>query len=233
MSLNDEFLNTLTQSFKVYLQTGSRSNEKLKILHAKIARDLAHILGNGFCIHAYETGDGKEKEIEGRYYKKRVDICIFRNNREMAGVAVKFVMSNYFQNSNNYFEGMLGETANLRSFGKPYFQILILPQIMPYFDKNGKITKNENLSFHALEKYFKLSNDDTNTFFHTPNKTLLIILKFPDFSSALNKDDYKIICENGICEYSSNFNQINFGQNVILNDYERFLDKIYHTILAF
>lgn len=232
MNLNDEFLDTLTQSFKVYLQTSARSNEKLKILHSKIARDLTSLLGKGFSVCAYEIGDGREKEIEGRYYKKRVDICIVQNNKEVAGIAVKFVMSNYSQNSNNYFEGMLGETANLRSFGKPYFQILILPQIMPYFDKKGIIKKNEILSSHALEKYFKLSNDDTNIFFHTPNKTLLIILKFPNFSTATNKDDYKIICENGICEYSSNFNQINFGKNVILNDYNCFLNKLRYTLLA-
>lgn len=48
MSLNDSFLATLTQAFNVYLQTSARSNEKLKILHAKIANDLAQKLGGEF-----------------------------------------------------------------------------------------------------------------------------------------------------------------------------------------
>lgn len=37
---NDDFLNILTQSFDIYLKTNARSNEKLKILHQKIANDL-------------------------------------------------------------------------------------------------------------------------------------------------------------------------------------------------
>lgn len=40
MSLNENFLATLTRAFETYLQTSARSNEKLKILHAKIATDL-------------------------------------------------------------------------------------------------------------------------------------------------------------------------------------------------
>lgn len=233
LNLNDSFLNTLTKAFKKYLQTSSRSNEKLKILHSKIAMDLTEILGNKFSVCAYEMGNGKEKEIMGRYYKKRVDISIInKNDEEIAGIAVKFIMSNYSQNSNNYFEGMLGETANLRSLNKPYFQILILPEIIPYFDKNGNITKREKLTQHHLNKYIKLSNDNANIFFHTPNKTLLAIINFPDFSGANNKDDYKRTCLQRNCIYSHKFKRLRFGNNLILNNYAEFLDKIRHTILA-
>ena len=37
---NQEFLNVVGNSFKKFLETGSRSNEKLKILHGAIANDL-------------------------------------------------------------------------------------------------------------------------------------------------------------------------------------------------
>ena len=234
MNLNESFLATLTRAFNMYLQTSARSNEKLKILHSKIANDLAQKFGSEFNICAYGVGEGKEEKLKGRYYEKAVDIAVFKNGVECAGVAVKFVMSNYAQNANNYFEGMLGETANLRSKGLPYFQILIVPEVMPYFEKDGSIGKIEALKTHHLHKYFALSKDDAKVFFHTPNKTLLVAIKLPDFSTAHDKGEYKVLCANKKLQYSQFFKQNaqDFGIGVIFNDYENFLDKLYHGILA-
>lgn len=235
MILNESFLAILTRAFNVYLQTSARSNEKLKILHSKIANDLTQKIGGEFSIHAYGIGDGKEETLKGRYYEKAVDIAVFKDGVEYAGVAVKFVMSNYAQNANNYFEGMLGETANLRSNGLPYFQILIVPETMPYFEKDGSIGKIEELKTHHLDKYLNLSQDNVDRFFHTPNKTLLVVVKLPDFSVAQDRDEYKALCANKNLQYSQIFNQNaqDFGASVIFNDYEKFLDKASHGILAF
>lgn len=230
--MNDKFLKTLTESFQLYLKTSARSNEKLKVLHSKIAQDLQNKLGNEFCVYAYNIGDGKEKTLEGYYYDKKVDIAIFENDKQIAGIAVKFVMSNYKQNANNYFENMLGETANLRSNHLPYFQILIVPETMPYFDENDMIKKIEALKDFHLSKYLKLSKDNENIFFHTPNKTLLIVVQLPDFSTAHNKDEYIKKCANQNLRYSTKFNAINFAKGVVFNDYKGFLDKVFHTILA-
>ena len=218
----------------MYLQTSARSNEKLKILHSKIANDLAQKFGSEFNICAYGVGEGKEEKLKGRYYEKAVDIAVFKNGVECAGVAVKFVMINYAQNANNYFEGMLGETANLRSKGLPYFQILIIPETMPYFEKDGSIGKIEELKAHHLHKYLKLSQDNVDRFFHAPNKTLLLVVKLPKFSTARNKSEYKALCAHKNLQYSQIFNQNaqDFGIGVIFNDYENFLDKLYHGILA-
>lgn len=239
MSLNESFLATLTRAFEIYLQTSARSNEKLKILHSKIATDLTQKLGNEFEVKSYGVGDGKEKSLVGRYYDKKVDISVLQNGAGRTGVAVKFVMSNYAQNANNYFENMLGETANLRSNRLPYFQILIVPESMPYFEKDGSIGKIEELKAHHLHKYLKLSQDNVENFFHTPNKTLLVAVKLPEFSHARDKDDYKALCSGEALQYSqkfktefSNGSLIDFERSVIFNDYERFLDKIYHSILA-
>lgn len=179
-------------------------------------------------------GDGKEEKLKGRYYEKAVDIVVRKDSVECAGVAVKFVMSNYAQNANNYFEGMLGETANLRSKGLPYFQILIVPETMPYFEKDGSIGKIEELKTHHLHKYLKLSQDNVDRFFHTPNKTLLLVVKLPDFSTARDKGEYKMLCAKGNLQYSQKFKQNaqDFGESVIFNDYEKFLDKVHHGILA-
>ena len=101
---NTEFLEQITASFKKFLCTGSRSNEKLKILHGAIASDLYERLGKRFTVHSLGIGDGKEDKIQGRYINKAVDITISDRKKAIAGIGVKFVMQNYSQNSNNYFE---------------------------------------------------------------------------------------------------------------------------------
>lgn len=106
---NRQFLTTLEEAFKVYLQTGARSNKKLVVLHGKISEDLCERL-NDFKYNVFSLGysEGKEHKISGRYLEKVVDITITEDSEPIAGIAVKFVMSNYSQNSNNYFENMLG-----------------------------------------------------------------------------------------------------------------------------
>ncbi len=187
----------------------------------------------------YGIGDGKEKTLQGRYYEKAADISVFQNGVQCAGVAVKFVMSNYSQNANNYFEAMLGETANLRARRLPYFQVLVLPESMPYFERNGDISRAEELREHHLRKYLALSQDNPSVFFHTPNKTLLAVVRLPDFSAARNKADYKRICAGKTLAYSRKILAIGesrtpakFGESVVYNDYEMFLNKVYHRILA-
>ena len=111
----------------------SRSTAKLKSLHGHIANDLKNILGEDYNVKSQGIGDDREGTIEGKYYPKKVDITIYKENKPIAGYAVKFVMRNYSQNSNNYFENMLGETANIRMNSIPYFQIFIIFDKVPYY----------------------------------------------------------------------------------------------------
>ena len=57
---NQEFLTVVGNSFKKFLETGSRSNEKLKILHGAIAKDLKERLGDGYSV--YSLGIGTERK---------------------------------------------------------------------------------------------------------------------------------------------------------------------------
>src|SRR5436309_9147631 len=117
-NLNEKFLKCLERSFLKYLEKGAkgvRGTGKLKILHPHIAEDLRNILGDKYQVYSLDEKHGKEKTIQGRYMEKRVDIAIMKGERPVAGVGIKFIMSNYRQNSNNYFENMLGETANIRA----------------------------------------------------------------------------------------------------------------------
>lgn len=228
---NKDFLKILNQSFKIGLQTSERSNQKLYPLHGGIAQDFQKSLGVQYSLFSLGFNEGKEKKIEGRYINKAVDIVIEHKGKIIAGIAVKFVMSNYAQNSNNYFENMLGETANIRTKGIPYFQILILPSILPYYKKEGDLPSFEKISDHHLSKYQILSKDDSKAFFHTPDKTLLCLLQLPTVDTQVikTKKAYQAYClEKEITHFEPIKN--NFDSGVIINDYETFVKKVSHCI---
>jgi len=237
---NSLFLDVLKASFIKYHETSSRSNEKLKILHSTVTKSIINSLNNKNGdfgdYNAYSLGfnNGKERKINGRYIQKQVDITITKNDEAIAGVAVKFVMCNYMQNSNNYFENMLGETANIRSNQIPYFQIFIIPDKVPYFDKYGNITKWENINSNNLKKYIVLSNDNVSEFLHTPNKTLMAIINIsgddpPQFNNKAGWAHY-YTTQPFTVEFSSL--KFDFGKNIIYNNYESFINKISHYILS-
>ena len=231
---NIMFLNLLSLTFKRFLETHARSNEKLKILHGGIARDIQNILGDSYNVLSLGIGSETEGLIEGRYIEKRVDITIKHNSNIVAGVGVKFVMNNYSQNSNNYFENMLGETANIKCNKIPYFQILIVPETMPYYNNNNIITKWETFTAHNAHKYKILSHDNSELTFHTPTKTLLFVAQIPQPPDSIEtKEQYKVhyLSQKTInIKPTMNFDKNDFGSSVILNDYEGFIKRVYHYV---
>jgi hypothetical protein len=229
----NKFLIALTNSFKAFLETGSRSNEKVKILHSSISNDLIVLLGPEYVVKSLNIGDGKEGSIQGRYINKNVDIVILHNSNVVAGIGVKFVMQNYSQNSNNYFENMLGETANIRSKNIPYFQIFVIPEKMPYYKNSGQWDKWEEFSLHNSKKYLILSQDNIDNYLHTPTKTLLYVVKFPDIDVDIEtKEDYFNYYKN----YQNLFIEKSFrdfgvfGTSLIHNDYVVYMKKITNYI---
>ncbi len=231
---NAAFLEVISNSFNAFIRSGtSRSPQKLKPLHGAIARDLSEKLGKEYEIKSQGFGNDREGTISGRYIDKKADITVKKGDRIVGGIAVKFVMQNYSQNSNNYFENMLGETANIRCNGYPYFQIFIVLDKLPYYKKDKTLSKWEKFSDHNVCKYVTLSNDDTTKYYHTPNKTLVYVIHIPDneqlgsvqeYMDYYKRLDFKIELSKHRYEH--------FGSAVILNDYEKFSDKVYHTILA-
>ena len=78
-----------------------------------------------------------------------------------------------------------------------------------------------------------MSNDNVEFSLHTPNKTLIYVVHIPDNESLLTKDEYMSFyksieydMEISSCKYEA------FGDAVIINDYEQFMNKVYHTILS-
>ncbi len=228
-------MQTIKNSFITFLKTHPRSNKKLIVLHGAIANDIKNRLGQEYNVRSLGVGDNKEGKMGGRYMEKTTDVLISKNEDDIAGIGVKFVMNNYSHNSNNYFENMLGETANIRTNNKEYFQILILPEEMPYYNNKGKITKWEKITNHNVDKYIVLSKDNTGRYFHTPVKTLLFIIKFPecDHNAITTRSKYKRYylnhSRNITMRISAGISR-SPGNAMVLNDYGMFIEKIVHYL---
>lgn len=140
------------------------------------------------------------------------------------------ISSNYF---NNYFENMLGETANIRCANIPYFQIFIIPDTLPYYNKQGLLQKWEEFTIHNAIKYLTLSEDNIQTSIHTPAKTLLFVVHLPEITKPIaDKYDYVDYYESQtdfvVRESSERYGD--FSSAVIYNDYEEFAEKVTHYI---
>jgi hypothetical protein len=235
---NQEFLLAIEKSFGEFIVSGtSRSTKKLVPLHGAIANDMHERLGEAYEIKAQGFALGKEGTINGRYMDKKVDILVSRAERAIGGIAVKFVMQNYSQNANNYFENMLGETANIRSACCPYFQIFIIPDKLPYYTNGGVFKHWETFSDSNIHKYCVLDRDNPQAYFHSPDKMLIYVIHLPDIGNIRTKTEYlsryaEILERTPQGRLLTLVTAAQFSQSVILNDYELFADKVYHSMMA-
>ena len=177
--VNSSFLKAIAETFRAYNESGARSNKKLIPIHKWFANYLKDNLGEAYSVMS--LGSGGEAKINGKYYPKRLDISVIKNDKVIATISFKFVTSNYKQNSNNYFENLLGETANIRRVNVGFAHFLVLRAKTPYYDKNkgnlrGKTIKIETINDHDLSKYIKLFQD--NDFPHKPDVLGISILDF-------------------------------------------------------
>ncbi len=180
----EKFRKSLEEGYKKYLEVHPRSNEKIKPMHKCIAAILLEKLNNvneDFEIKSLGIGDDKEYNFSGKYYSKNLDITILYKDNPISALGFKFITSNYKQNSNNYFEGMLGETANLKRNELLYGQILIFKHQMPYYSSDKKtFTKIEHINEENIKKYLKLYNDNVLNLYHKPDLLFIAFIETGD-----------------------------------------------------
>ncbi len=185
----DDFLKAIEASFKAYKKTGARSTEKLKPIHKFVAETLSDIFGGGYSLH-YMCNDNKEKKVEGKYYPKDIDVTVTKNDKPVFCLGIKFVTSNYKQNANNYFESMMGETANIQSLGNlPYAQLIILRHLTPYYLKNDSVlpSKIETIKDKDVSKYMRLMYDQPQA--HRPNNLGILLVDIDEPSGSVSATD--------------------------------------------
>ena len=224
---------TLKDSYYEYLKSGSRSNKKLKILHGTIANDLKTLLPKEYKIISLNLLDGKEAKIQGKYYTKVVDIAIKLKEKIVGIVGVKFVMQNYAQNANNYFENLLGETVNIQLCNIPYFNMLFLQEETPYFQKSGALRKFEKITENRLQKYLALYEKNTSKHFHVPKLFFLGILKKDNinFSKIKQQNEYKkhLLNEKKQLDFKWTKRKSK-NLKIIINNYQLFLESLVQKI---
>ena len=148
--------------------------------------------------------DSKEYKANGIFSLKNLDIAILKNNEPVGAIEVKAIRQSYNKNANNYFENMIGETANLRLAGIKVCQVILLPDIVWDSSKLEYQTNGDT----QLLKYKKLMDLDITQSIR-PNKLLLWYV-------SVDYNTYEV--------YQSNYNTIN-DKNLKL-----FLQNMYNYI---
>jgi len=222
-NLQDKFIKAINASFAAYNKKGGvRSNKKLIPIHRFLSEIILKKLKKGYSIKSLGIGDGKEATVDGKYYPKDLDVAIFKDDKIIATVSFKFVTSNYKQNANNYFENLMGETANIRRQNIGFAHFLVLRGHTPYYSKNkgnlrGKEKGIEVISEKHLQKYIKLFND--MDFPHKPDLLGICLIDFDQKKKAkfVNLDDFDFSVET---------------KKLLKNDFSlnEFLDKFIHLV---
>ena len=178
-NIQQSFLKAIAQTFAAYNKFGARSNKKLIPIHKWFLQIIGKNLDRSYTVVG--LGKGGEYTFDGKYYPKTLDISVLNKNKLVATISFKFVTSNYKQNANNYFENLLGETANIRRNNVGFAHFLVLRSLIPYYDKNkgnlrGKLKKIEHLKEKDLTKYVKLFQDQD--FPHKPEVLGIAVVDF-------------------------------------------------------
>ncbi|GMX58041.1 MAG: hypothetical protein YFSK_3760 [Candidatus Yanofskyibacterium parasiticum] len=192
-NLQKNFLQALTKTFNAYNEFGARSNKKLIPIHSWISKTINDLLSGEFDVNS--LGNGGERTLDGKYYPKNLDITVSKKEKILSTVSFKFVTSNYKQNGNNYFENLLGETANIRRVNVGFAHLLVLRAHTPYYDKNkgnlrGEQTKIEVLNEHDLAKYIKLFIDQD--FPHKPDVLGIVVIDVDNSDNCIFADLNKL-----------------------------------------
>lgn len=226
----DFFIHSIQSSLQKYEEFWPRSTEKLKPIHEFIAVSLKNIWWNHIYEYFYNWIWNKELKVNWKYYPKDIDITVTKNKAPIFCVWVKFITSNYKQNANNYFEGMMWETANIQAHNNlPYAQIIIFRDETPYYKKSKsynetrEVGKIEKISEKDLQKYINLEFDNNQA--HKPFAIWIIMIHIDEKNWNIEIVNFDDIVENKQLALllKNNLSFEEFFKRV--NDYKLFLDS--------
>jgi hypothetical protein len=150
-----EFLNTIKKSSDVYFCNGSRSSKRVDILHNYIQFELEKVLGDNFIVKTeYKVSSSNSSG------NKKCDIVVLSKEycKVIAIFPLKFIMGNYKQNKNNYYENITGELSHLKWSNKDVkiCPINIILSNIPYKNNKNKVIKTEKITY---ENSFQIYED--------------------------------------------------------------------------
>ena len=163
-------INDFQKSFELYFEYSTRSNKSISFIQEKIGQTLLKILDNPvFCIkyeHVLPC-----LNFSG---KKKCDIVLFKENKEIAIFPLKFIKTNFIQNRNNYLENLVGESYLLKNNNLCIIPINIICDKVPYLNKDSTIKIIETINY---ENSFKIY-DQINLF--TTSITIILNVQIND-----------------------------------------------------
>lgn len=143
---NKTFIICIKECLDLYIKHGARSSKKTDHLHNFLKNEIKKILpSDNYNIKIEDV----IKSINFSN-KKKCDIIIYKDNNPIIILPIKMIMSNYFQNRNNYWESLTGEIIHLK-WANPNIKIIpinILFNKIPYLLSNSKIKKFENIEYN-------------------------------------------------------------------------------------
>jgi hypothetical protein len=138
-------------------------------------------------------------------------------------LGIKFITSNYKQNANNYFENMMGETANIQANKIPYAHLIVMRYRTPYYKKNDSVTssKDEIISKKDIQKYLNLIFDMPQA--HRPSDLCIFLVN-------IDENDKSVVKTNLVEAFGKDFSDIiesklspeNFFKSI--SDYRKFME---------
>ena len=173
-NIEQRFLAAMQQSYQMVLEHGTRSNQKTRVLHGWVQDELRRELGDDYAFTGQSPASTHEANVEGMYYGKDVDVLVSRHDQELGVISIKFVISNYWQNSINYLEQQIGETANLRRRNVVYGNLFCVTNPIPYKNRAGEITRLEAIREHDIRRYASLRADHEHI--HAPQEMAIGIV---------------------------------------------------------
>jgi hypothetical protein len=149
----DEFINTITETYHLYMEHGARSASKVNHFHGFIKNKILQLIR-----------DKPEYRVELEYKvastnssgSKRCDIVVLKNNIPYIVFPVKIISSNYKQNKNNSWENLTGELQHLVWANDENLHIIPINIFMnktPYLNNNKKIKTFETITFDDIKIY--------------------------------------------------------------------------------
>lgn len=185
--IEQRFFKALKRSYGQYLEKGGRSTAKLKPLHGWVQDEIQRGLNDPkYIVIGHSESSGSEVKIDGKYYRKNVDVVISKNGINVGVVSVKFPLQSYRKNKINMFENQLGETANLRMNNLVFGHLCVFPVPLPDISKK-KIKKLEVIKDDIIGLYAALASDSGSK--HAPDVQSVALAKI-FFKEAFDWKDH-------------------------------------------
>ena len=231
--MKKDLVSIVSESFYQYLNLDMLSSKS--VLSNGIAQDIHKRLGKSYDVFSAGYGNAEKNiTISGNLFEIGVDIAIKNNGHSIAGFGIVFLTQNFSETLKRYIEPMFGKSAMIRTAHCLYFQVIVVLDKIPKVEADGTITGWEFVSNKDISDFetIILSNDSPLPIC-SPNKTLIYVVHISDNEKLKTLDGYlsyykKINFEMELSQHEYE----PFGSAVILNDYEIFMEKVYHTILA-